>query len=741
MTRPVRLEIRGFRGWREGSLPLDRPVTLVVGENRSGKSSTLNAIEWCLFGRVVERKASGIDERADWEVERRASKHDSKGDAGNGEDVEVALVVETDGGVARLVRKRKRGAGARDEDEFVVELHEGSGGQRLVEAEAHVWMDAHRFPDWETWRRACCQHQEILRSRLTVADDRSLIVSSLLGMEEHDRLARLLKDQQPGKLVGDLDRVLEDLDNVVLVRLKTPSEDLFESERKLGALGLERSRLSPALALEVGRGAIDRARGLAVKLGLPAEFPSAGTEADEPEVRKWAEGWPAFVRKESKSGERLASAQKKRARLAAELEQLEPSEERWRKAKEALETSLRDQGDEATQKKLLAEAEAKVAGADAALRAENKTLALLRETLEVLRDSESSDQCPVCDTPVTGLAARLEATVRKGTGERLAALTTEREQARKRRDALEASIRAAQKLAAEEKEARKACDARRSSVTGLVSQGRLDGCADLAAAARAEEEALAAEISGLETSVASLDAELEEHRRDVDRLKELARWGAAAKRAQKRADLTALPEWKALQEAVDAAAAFAADLDALGAMAREAQEERSRAREAEVNRSLGEYAGLITGSNGPPGSESGLEVRVKVKRTPKGLSYDVEDADGERALSILNQASLNAISLAMLFAQAEERARNGLFSMVVLDDPEQSLDEEHQAGLAKAIERVARSSPVVAAATPGTFAERVMSHVALPRRRIRLASSASRGGARAAVRIESQEER
>jgi DNA repair exonuclease SbcCD ATPase subunit len=326
MTRPLRLDIRGFRGWREGTVPLDRPVTLVVGENRSGKSSTLNAIEWCLFGRVVERKASGIDERADWEVERRFSPNDPKGDAGNGEDVEVALSVETDGGVARLVRRRKRGAGAREDDEFAVELPEGSGGRRLAEAEAHAWMDAHRFPDWETWRRACCQHQEILRSRLTVADDRSLVVSSLLGMEEHDRLARLLKDQQPGKLVHEIDGVLEDLDQVVLVRLKTPSEDLFESERKLGALGLERSRLSPALALEVGRRAIDRARGLAEKLGLQAPFPSAGTEADEPELRKWAEGWPSFVRKESKTGERLSSAQKKRAKLAAELEQLEPSE-------------------------------------------------------------------------------------------------------------------------------------------------------------------------------------------------------------------------------------------------------------------------------------------------------------------------------------------------------------------------------------------------------------------------------
>jgi len=240
MTRPVRLDVRGFRGWREGTVPLDRPVTLVVGENRGGKSSTLNAIEWCLFGRVVEKKASGIDERADWEVERRVSKSEAKGHAANGEgsaageDVEVALSVETDGGVARLVRRRKRGAGAREEDAFAVEL---ADGRALAEAEAHAWMDAHRFPDWETWRRACCQHQEVLRSRLTVADERSLVVSSLLGMEEHDRLARLLKDQQPGKLVGDLDRVLEELDTVVLVRLKTPSEDLFESERRLAGLG------------------------------------------------------------------------------------------------------------------------------------------------------------------------------------------------------------------------------------------------------------------------------------------------------------------------------------------------------------------------------------------------------------------------------------------------------------------------------------------------------------------------
>jgi len=321
--------------------------------------------------------------------------------------------------------------------------------------------------------------------------------------------------------------------------------------------------------------------------------------------------------------------------------------------------------------------------------------------------------------------------VRRGHGDPGRHGRQDRDRARERQTALEKSIRAAEKLVTEEKETRKIAEGRRESLAALVSPGRLDGSADLLAAARAEDEALASEIAGLEASVSSLDAELEEHRRDQERLKELARWRAAAKRAQQRADLTNSPEWKTFQEAVDAAAALAADLDALGGMAREAQEERSASREVEVNRSLAEFVALIVGEG------AGLDVRVRVKRTPKGLSYDIEDSGGGRAISILNQASLNAISLALLFAQAEDRAKNGLPTIVVLDDPDQSLDDEHRTGLARAIERVARVCPVIVAATPGRLAERLMSHVMLPRRAIRLARQDVERG----VWIESQEDR
>lgn len=718
--RLLRLSIRDFRGWREGALPLDRPLTVLVGENRRGKSSTLNAIEWCLFGREIEKKKSGIAERADWEVERRG--------AGNA-PIEVALAIELDGGgAATITRRRQGGAGARDEDELEIALADGS---RRAQADAESWLRESRLPDWDTWRRACCQHQELLRGRLTVADDLSHILSSLLGLEDHDRLHRLLKEQQPGKIIARLDEELAELEKVVLHRLAMPSEELFDSERKLAALGLVRARLSPALGVEIGRAAVERARALAERLGVRAEIPACETEANEPDVKKWADGWIAHVRKESKTAERLASASKRRAKLASELEQLEPSEERWRKAKEALEADARERGDAAGQKGLLAETEKSIETAETSLRSENRTLALLRDTLEILKRSAGGEQCPVCDSRVDGLATRLESTVRKGTGERLATLTAERDRARERRTALEKSIRAAEKLAAEESETRKIAAGRRESLMALVSPGRLDGGADLLAAARAEDEALASEIAGLEASVSTLDTELEEHRRDQERLKELARWRAAAKRAQQRADLTSSPEWKVFQETVDAAAALAADLDALGAMARETQEERSASREAEVNRSLAEFVALIAGEG------AGLDVRVRVKRTPKGLSYDIEDSGGGRAISILNQASLNAISLALLFAQAEDRAKAGLPTMVVLDDPDQSLDDEHRAGLARAIERVARACPVIVAVTPGRLVERLMSHVSLPRRAIRLAPlDAERG-----VRIESQEER
>ena len=716
--RPIALKLRNFRGWREGQIALDRPLVVVIGKNACGKSSTLNAIEWCLFGKEIEKKASGIAERADWEASHR----------GASAPTEVALTLATESGNATITRRRDAEAAARAEDELTVDL---ADGRKLAGSEAQAWIRESRLPDWETWRRACCQHQEISRARLTDASDRSLILSSLLGLDDFDRLNGVLREQQPRKLIELLDSELAELEKVVLYRLSQPSEDLFESERRLEALGVERARISPALSLEIARAASGRAQDLALRLRVTIEVPSFPSDADEAAMRKWADAWIAQVRKESKLSDRLSAATKKRARIAAELEQLEPSEARWRESKETLALELRERGDDATRKRLGLEAAKTLQDAEQRLREENRTLSLLREAAGVLRESQRFDQCPVCTSGVPGLLARLEQTLEQGGGGKIPALSAERDQARERATTLEAGAGALTRLVDSETQSRKSYESRRENLSALLTPGRLRDGLDLLAAAREEDEALAKEISELETLLAGLEPELEAHRGDAERLRELNKWRVAARRAQQRADLSASPEWKAFQEALDAAACFAADLDVLGAMAREAQEERSSSREEEVNRSLGVYTRLIAGES------AGLDVRVRVKRTPKGLSYDIEDAGGGRALSILNQASLNAISLALLFAQAEERARGGLPTWLVLDDPEQSLDDEHKQGLARAIERVAANSAVVVALAPGKLSEWLIARSALPRRTIQLGPRDAKLG----VRIESQEER
>jgi len=145
-------------------------------------------------------------------------------------------------------------------------------------------------------------------------------------------------------------------------------------------------------------------------------------------------------------------------------------------------------------------------------------------------------------------------------------------------------------------------------------------------------------------------------------------------------------------------------------MARDINEQRSRERKDEVNCTLARHADTISGGRFPRG------VAVDVKSTAKTTSLTITDAAGNDLLAVLNQGELNALSIAILLAQAEATARSGGFSFVLLDDPCQSLDEVHQNGLADALGAISSTCRVLCGATPSRFVERVRDFVAEPRK-------------------------
>jgi len=58
------ITIQGFRGYRTPkTITVNAPCIVFSGPQGSGKSSTVTAIEWCLFGDEIAKKGIGIDER------------------------------------------------------------------------------------------------------------------------------------------------------------------------------------------------------------------------------------------------------------------------------------------------------------------------------------------------------------------------------------------------------------------------------------------------------------------------------------------------------------------------------------------------------------------------------------------------------------------------------------------------------------------------------------------------------
>jgi DNA repair exonuclease SbcCD ATPase subunit len=72
MLTPKTLKVRGFRGFvGEETFDFDKPAVILFGENHCGKSSTLNALEWCLFGEECCGKQTMIRERVGWVIPNR----------------------------------------------------------------------------------------------------------------------------------------------------------------------------------------------------------------------------------------------------------------------------------------------------------------------------------------------------------------------------------------------------------------------------------------------------------------------------------------------------------------------------------------------------------------------------------------------------------------------------------------------------------------------------------------------
>lgn len=712
--RLAAVTLEAFRGWPgRHRFTMEPGLTLIRGSNGAGKSSLLNAIEWCFFGSSVARRSSGLVERGEWEVANRDANR-----AGGDRFVEVALELETPGldpeldsdstgtpslpgfssASMTLTRRRPLAPKSREPDTLELEL---PSGQVLAGDAVHEWLEAQNFPDWTTWKHAFCQHQELPRSRVVVSADRSVQLGRLLGLEDYRSTSESLKALRYADLAtcatAELERVEEDLRR----ELEGPGRELRDLEERLERRGLARSVLAEDLLAERVASLASEGRRVATELDLERDLPE---KSDTSAVLRWAQDWPADLHRQRRvlEEQRTELSLDLRA-LDAALEGMEPARRRLRDAESAREQWLVEHGGADVIQRQQDALREELDRLRAAQRAADARGQLVAQALEFLEDAHGDAHedagCPVCGDATEGLLDRVReraARAQEGSGAEF--------------DAKVRDVRA--RLARLEEQSTQGAALESDVDLARIALARLERQLDERLPGGVGRHELGSEgldelrarwstgVSRRATQLASIDEHLLRHRSEVEVAELLSRWQAARARADAaEGNLDQIEAWNELQAAIDEASALATDLDALAGMAREVQEERSQARVREVNRSLGKYYGMITQRS------EDQNVSVAVRATSTKLNYQLVDREGRNILPVLNQAALNAVSIALLFAQAEQRFQRGFPQWIQLDDPGQSLDDRGVEGLVRAILELPNDMQVLVATFPGALAE------------------------------------
>ncbi len=202
MAENVRLKeikIRGFRGYgrEEKCIDLSAPVVLLYGGNRSGKSSTTNAVEWALYGGEVVGKKIGIDERKGWQTRNR-----------NCDSVGVELVLESDAGdihVFREMGKKKRSG-----EWFYFVDENGEKHEEEEELRNKLGMDARDFMS------SAYLHQEVIRD-IVVSEPRvrEEALNRLLGISDLLGLFSSLKDIKKKSYEDAVEKIYADIQRLI----------------------------------------------------------------------------------------------------------------------------------------------------------------------------------------------------------------------------------------------------------------------------------------------------------------------------------------------------------------------------------------------------------------------------------------------------------------------------------------------------------------------------------------------
>ena len=668
------LQVEGFRGFPTKSDPfeLTTPGVLLLGDNHQGKSSVLNAIEWCLYGDQCVGQKSGIRERVGgWDTVNR-----------NVPKASVKLVIKTDEGVTTISRVEVKGKGRRGRT-IEVELPDGSIKKGDDAQQEIVRLTRLSFKDFAT---TVYQHQETIRAIIVqTASERSDAIDRLLGLSDYRNFLDGIKRSKIADVQKELADQFKNFQTRVEQTMKIRQEELEDKKGKAVDSGLDANRLNEHKLLEVandvrnqvGKFASDMAI-TAAPISSPTHWIDAQTfaaEAAKEVERLWSES--PDVKKQSELNSARTEADTIKVNYEKQKQVVTTAEEELQKLEQ--EHGSYDKIDEA-----LRATQNTIDAVDNEIRQVSPKAKLVEEgitLLETAAPAYPSDICPLCGKTVPNLLDHLKKEWTERIEREVRDLNTRRSELAERKvelEGLKAKHELFTKNVAEAKEQLKASVGRAAEFLGKEITDRDDPAA-----------MLGKEIAEIDEHLTKLEDAIKDKRETLDKIsKSLNKLNLLYEVLELEDKIGAIQkiedtsEYKEQSEIRDKVAGLVTDVEMLDNTIRECMSEQAKNKMKAAAGAIDDYFRKIVEN---PAIQK-LDVKIEEDARTGGNSYTFHDQNGEELSPVLSQGDLNALALSMFLGLV--RAYSHPIGFIMMDDPSQSLGTAQKKRLVEVIDEV-----------------------------------------------------
>lgn len=692
MVTLKRLRIKGFRAYMEDKeFVFDNPVILLFGDNGTGKSSTLNAIEWCLFGNECIGAKSGIRERIDWEIPNR--------NLGPSADISVELELEDENAHAYKIF---RGWISKTKDELKITVPDGQAleGQNAKEELGRLLKSS--FRDFLT---TVYQHQEVIRAIVTEEPkERNDAIDRLLGLSDYRNIltgieAAKLSTRQKG-MSADFDSFTREIETA----LRTRESDLKDERGKAAEKGLKENQVSEKGALEISSEVKDKLLNFASELGLSVadlEVPKRWTDLYE--FQEVVDAEIKRFRSEMPDVKKQQELFKRRAEITELKEKYTEQEKGWKSVKSDYDIKEKETS---KMKVEVEELEKKISESEKERSEVSARGVVIREAINYLElEGIDTNVCPVCGTRKLDLLGHLQKEWVERYEKIIGKIQDELDRHEKRRCEVKAwfeeynrikkSFESAYKRVAEVgKEIGKALN---REITAEDDPDAILNNALKEVSKKLEELEKAVEnkqekLNGIAFSMGKMQIivgilSLEEKKRIVEQIQQSS-------------------EYLRMEELRDQMAILVDDVEKIKQAISEASHEAAKQKVTAAGEAIDNYFRRI--ANHPAVTK--IELVTVDSKTARN-QYEFKDQNGEYLTPILNQGDLNALALSIFLGMSSLKGATQPFGFVMLDDPSQSAGSGYKEKLVEVLDEVLDERMVILSSMDKELKELILSKI------------------------------